>query len=141
MQSLRETVFRRAHTSWSDMVRDTMQASIYSFVSNMAWTPGEGGPWAYTAVGPVDENNPSAPPEIYCSAAEIPANGFTDYIDTFQDWSSFAYGLELTGDPIFLKYAEKQIGGNLFTFLTDGAKNIENRAALIALLESAVGMP
>jgi hypothetical protein len=65
-------------------------------------------------------------------------------IEGFQDWSSFAYGYELTLDPLFLRQAWTQAGGVDFPGLTQrlrnaGTANIENRAALLALVQKLNG--
>jgi hypothetical protein len=132
LQGLRASVFRGADPGSSDLTRDVLVDSLYAFLSGMAWSPGNG-PWRYTAVGPKDVNLP-----IWCSRGQMPADAVTtgDY-DTFQDWSSFAYGFELTGDPIFLERALVQTGGtDLLTRLrNERTNNLENRSALLALLQ------
>jgi hypothetical protein len=72
----------------------------------------------------------------------MPGNAITpgDH-EAFQDWSSFAWGFEITGDPIFLERATTQIGvPNLLNRLkNDGTLNLENRAALLALCQHENG--
>ena len=73
---------------------------------------------------------------IYCAGP--PADGLSvNSWDLYQSWSSFAYGFELTGDPVFLVRAEQMIGNtDLLGQLELGyLNNLENRAALIALLQ------
>ena len=65
-------------------------------------------------------------------------------VDTFQDWNSFAYGYELTEDPVFLRFAQTQMGaqnfGELVFRLHDaGTENLQNRAALLALVQRLEG--
>jgi hypothetical protein len=132
-----ETVYRGKHAGWTADLEHTLRLSTYSMIHPMAWGPGQTSPWAYSAVGPKTEG---APP--YCSLAEVPSEGHSSYMDNYQNWSSFAYGFELTGDPIFLQFAQMQIGGDLPGYLlAAGADNVENRAALLALVETALGMP
>jgi hypothetical protein len=133
LQGLRESVYRGVDPGHAAMTRDVEVNSLYAFLSGMAWAPGAG-PWRYTGVGPQDIHRPT-----WCSRSEMPGDAVTngDY-ETFQDWSSFAYGFELTGDPIFLDRAFAQFGstGELLQRLrNDGTNNIENRSPLIALME------
>ena len=65
-------------------------------------------------------------------------------IETYQDWASFAYGYELTGDPLFLRHARFQTGGANFNDLvvrlrSAGTENLENRAALLAVVQRITG--
>ncbi len=136
---LRESVFRGIDPGHSDMTRDVLVESLYGFISDMAFLPGAG-PWRYTGVGPKDVSLP-----IWCSRAQMPADAVTTGdIETFQDWSSFAYGFELTGDPIFLDKALEQFPGTLDLYQrlrNDGTNNIENRSPLLALLQRRAGIP
>ena len=64
-------------------------------------------------------------------------------IETYQDWSSFAYAFEITGDPIFLERALTQLPGStdLYERLrNDGTNNLENRSPLLALLQYREGV-
>lgn len=135
---LRESVFRGIDPGHSDMTRDVLVESLYGFISDMAFLPGAG-PWRYTGVGPKDVSLP-----IWCSRAQMPADAVTTGdIETFQDWSSFAYGFELTGDPIFLDKALEQFPGTLDLYQrlrNDGTNNIENRSPLLALLQRRAGI-
>jgi hypothetical protein len=117
----------------SDMTRDVLVDSLYGFISDMAWSSGNG-PWRYTGVGPIDVTLP-----IWCSGAQMPGDAVTpnDY-ETYQDWSSFAYAYEITGDPIFLERAHVQYGSTgilLNRLMNSGTDNIENRSALLALMQ------
>ncbi len=138
LQGLRETVFRGADQARSDLVRDVLRDSLYGFVSDMNFIPGELVPPSMTAVGPVDVTKP-----VWCSFKQMPKNGWSPYKEGYQDWSSFAWGYELTGDPIFLSRALGQLGNNGSLYghmLGGGVSNIENRAALIALVQRLNGM-
>jgi hypothetical protein len=137
LQGLRESVFRGADAALSDMARDVLVDSLYGFISDMAWSSGNG-PWRYTGVGPKDVSLP-----IWCSGSQMPGDAITpnDY-ETYQDWSSFAYAYEITGDPIFLERAHVQFGsvGTLMNrLLNEGTNNIQNRSALIALMQHLDG--
>src|SRR5262249_37249846 len=137
---LEASVFHLVDPGHARMVRDILQASFYSFISDMAWSAGLRGPWRYTGVGPLDNAKP-----VWCSKAQMPPDSWTvGDVDTYQDWCSFAYANELTGDTTFLRYARIQSGGDVFADLVDdlrreGTRNIENRAALIALVEQLLG--
>jgi len=137
LQGLRETVFRRRDAGHSDMIRDVLVDSLYGFIGPMAWFPGENGPWRYTGIGPLDVHLP-----VWCSRSQMPGDSWTaGDTETYQDWSSFAYAFELTGDPVFLDYAMIQTGGfDLYTsLLNEGTDNIENMGALLALMQRRNG--
>ena len=64
-------------------------------------------------------------------------NGNQGNVDTYQVWSTFAYGYELTGDQVFLQKAAEMLQRDLNPGLFDDRlDNIHNRAALIALLQA-----
>jgi hypothetical protein len=135
---LRETVFRGFDAAYADMVRDILVDSLYAFIGGMSWFPNQSGPWRYTGIGPL---NPSLP--VWCSASQMPSDAWSaGDIEAFQDWSSFAYGYELTGDSLFLEFALRQIGGTdlLNRLRSDGLENIENRAPLLALAQHLAGV-
>ena len=138
LQGLRETVFRGNDQAHSDMVRDVLTDSLYAFIGEMSWFPEEHGPWRYTGIGPLNVNLP-----VWCSRDEMPPDAWTvGDIETYQDWSSFAYGYELTGDPLFLEYALKQFGGSqsLYNSLHfEGTDNVENFAPTLALVQHENG--
>jgi hypothetical protein len=132
LQGLRESVFRRLDPGHADMTRDVLLNSLYAFIGEMAWFPGESAPWRYTGIGPLDVNQP-----IWCVRGEMPSDAHTaGDRDAYQDWSSFAWGFEATGDPIFLERAATQVGGGILLnrLRSDGTQNLENRAALLALM-------
>jgi hypothetical protein len=137
---LHESVFRDSHPGFAAMVRDILEGSLRAFVSPMAWFPGESGPWRYTAVGPLNRGQP-----VWCSRVEMPNDGWTaGDRETYQDWSSFAYGYELTRDPKFIDYAIIQIGATsqadlLARLKHNGTNNIQNKAALLTLMQREFG--
>jgi len=137
---LNESVFRGADAGHAQMVRDVLVKSLRAFIGEMAWFPGQPGPWRYTGVAPLD---PHLPP--WCSRAEMPNDAWTaGDIETYQDWSSFAYGYELTGDTLFLRHARFQTGGTNFNDLvmrlrSAGTDNLENRAALLTVIQRITG--
>jgi hypothetical protein len=136
LQGLRETVFRNKDTAYSDLVRDILGDSLYSFISDMNFVPGVTKPPVMTAVGPLDVNLP-----VWCSFAQMPAGTWIG-AEAYQDWCSFAWGYELTGDPEFLNFAALQAGGNVLQRIENSsnyALNLENKAALLALLQRQAG--
>jgi len=138
LQGLRESVYKGVDAGHTDMVRDILVESLYGFIGDMAWSQGFG-PWRYTGVGPKD-----IALSIWCSRAQMPGDAVTvGDIETYQDWSSFAYAFELTGDPIFLDRALTQFPGatDLYTRLrNDGTNNLENRSPLLALMQYRNGV-
>ena len=138
---LHESVFASADPVHALLLRDVIQKSLYAFIGEMSWFPGQFGPWRYTGVGPLD---PEQAP--WCSRAEMPPDAWTDGdVETFQDWCSFAYGYELTEDPEFLRFAEIQMGVHNYSQLVkrlhqDGTTNLENRAALLSLVQRLEGL-
>jgi len=137
---LHESVFREADPGHARMVRDVLERSLRAFIGEMSWFPGELGPWRYSGLGPRDPGLP-----VWCSRAEMPADAWTaGDIETYQDWGSFAYGYELTGDPEFLRYAGIQIGAPDLAGLGArlagaGTANLENRAPLLTLVQRLLG--
>ena len=137
---LHESVFRAADAGHAVMVRDVLVDSLRAFIGPMAWFPGQPGPWRYTGVAPLDPHLPT-----WCARADMPSDAWSaGDVDTYQDWASFAYGYELTGDPLFLRHARFQTGGVNFNDLvvrlrSAGTENLENRAALLAVVQRIVG--
>jgi hypothetical protein len=138
---LHECVFREAFPAYAAMVRDILTDSLLAFVSDMAWFPGEFGPWRYTGVGYLDRSLP-----VWCSRAEMPNDAWTaGDRETYQDWSSFAYGYELTHDQSFLDHARLQIGASsnadlLARLQAAGTSNLPNQAALLTLMQRLQGL-
>jgi len=111
------------------LMEDALRKSLEAMLRPEAWDPSQSAPFSQLAVAPLDE---ALPP--YCGPP--PAGGQSTYTDAYQQWSSLAYGLELTGNPAFLQHAEKMLGQPLTTMVFDPSlSNIGNRAALNALIE------
>jgi hypothetical protein len=138
---LHETVLRGEDPVRALVLRDVLTRSLYAFISEMSWFPGDWGPWRYTGVGPLDPDQP-----VWCSREEMPADAWTaGDVETFQDWCSFAYGYELTEDPVFLRFAQTQFGAHSFAELVfrlheAGTENLQNRAALLATVQRLEGL-
>ena len=135
---LRECVFRGKSGAYSDLVRDVLRGSLRGFISDMVWGPFRTAPAFFTAVRPA---NPALP--IYCSFGQMPSGAWSPNTETYQIGCSYAWGYELTGDMAFLDKARLEMGrSNLEELLTrlegNGVDNIENRAALLALVQRLV---
>jgi hypothetical protein len=129
--SMIETVYRDAQVTTVGELQTVLRRSAYSMVNFPAWDDAKKGPWGQLAVAPL---NPQLPP--FCTT--IPPEGTSAGVDKFQVWSTFAYGYELTGDPIFLDKALLMAGGNdlLTSLKNSNYSNLENRAALISLMQT-----
>ena len=136
LRGMYRTVYEGADPARAALTADVLEASLYAFISKMAWFPGESGPWSHTAVGPLDIWEP-----IWCTWTDLPSDGYTPVYENYQNWSSFAYAYELTQDSSFLDKAAQEIGGgDLLTKLEQGGmNNIENKAALLALMQRLNG--
>lgn len=137
LRGMVERVYRGTDNGYTALVDDVLEASLQASISEMAWFPGEIAPYIYTGVGPTDVSLP-----VFCTRFEMPANAITDADENYQNWSSLAYGWEATGDDEFLDKALLEIGGgiDLLTELeADGVSNIDNRAALLALMQELNG--
>jgi hypothetical protein len=104
---LRETVFLGVDEGRTTRLDAVLRKDLYAMVSPLVWSTANHGPWAMIAVGPFDMAQ--AP---YCTW--IPADGNYGIPDHYQIWSSFAYGFELTHDPIFLDKAAEAMGATDF---------------------------
>lgn len=129
--SIGASVYRGDNPAALQIVHNVIRESVYSMVRFPAWSAALRGPLEQLAVAPLD---PALPP--FCGT--IPPNGTSPGVDKFQIWSSFAYGYELTGDPVFLRRAMMSAGGThlLVTLENSGYSNLENRSALLALVQS-----
>ena len=82
----------------------------------------------------VSDQNLAIPP--YCSS--VPAGGAGMGPDHYQNWSSYSYGYQLTGDQEFLDKAMLASGSSqsLLAWLeSQGTNNMVNQAALLSLLQ------
>lgn len=127
---LKEAAFRGADSARLAQTEDVLVKSTQAMIGPMAWVPGWNAPWFLLAVTPKDLSQPA-----YCGT--LPQGGSGNGPDEFQTWSSFAYGYELTGDPIFLQRAQEMSFSNdlLAAIMNDGLDNMVNKAALLAILQ------
>jgi hypothetical protein len=128
--SMRESVFRGENAARTSQANDVLRKMAYAMISPLVWDEFGHGPWALMAVGIADVNQPP-----YCTT--IPEDGNYGFPDHALPWNTFAYGYELTHDGQFLnKAAEAMGGGNLVAeCFAMGANEIQNRAALLALVQ------
>ncbi len=110
-------------------VRSVLSDEINAMISPMAWDPVQRGPWKNLAMAPLN-----SPTTSYCNF--IPPGGTSTGVEKFQNWSSYAYGFEINGNPNLLNFAKTSLGGDILTvFKNQGYNNLESRAALLALME------
>ena len=135
-QGVRETVFRRANATYTDLMGDVLSRSLRGFASDLVFATGFNTPRSQSAIGPRD--GLGAP---FCVPSQMPSDGYSQYSEAYQDWSCFAYGYELTGEQIFLDRAEQQFGAGILynRMINDGLNNLENRTALLALVQRLNG--
>ena len=113
----------------AQMLEDALRHSLYALIGPIAWDPAQSEPWSQTATGPLDLALPG-----FCTT--LPSDGTSGITDSWQQWASLAYGLELTGDPAFLLKAETMLGMPLFQLTVDqDLSSLGNRAALHAVVE------
>jgi hypothetical protein len=129
-----ESVYRDVDPAREATLRDILKKSLYSLINFPSWHPNHG-PWEGLAVSP---RNPDLPP--YCNV--IPPNGHSAQIDGYLCWSSFGYGYELTGDPVFLARAA-ELSSNTSNLLNalklKKWDNLENRVALFSVVLALYG--
>ena len=118
-------------TAHEAILEDVLKRALYALVDAKYWDPVQLAPYQQVAVAPLDYSAP-----LFCDV--LPPDGVSEnYFDFYQCWSSFAYGFEMTLDPIFLGYASLLVGdSDLGSALeADGTSNVQNRAALLALVQ------
>lgn len=136
IRGMLETVYKGRDAGYTALLENVLTQSTEAFIGPMAWYPGEFAPWTYTAVAPIPGEE-----GIWCDASQIPANGYAPSYENYQNWSSFAYGYEVSGNSAFLDKAQIQAGGGdlLPSLLNAGTNNLGNRAALIAMMQRLNG--
>jgi hypothetical protein len=131
--SMRECVYKSVDAPRLADLEGTLVRSLYSMIGFPGWSTTQNAPWSVLAVGPLDILQP-----LYCTS--LPSGGTDGIVDRYQTPSSFAYGWELTGDPLFLDRAIDMQGvtfPDLYTAMHAGGlgANIENKVAATALSE------
>jgi hypothetical protein len=128
------SVFRDADPGRTASLDYALSKSTQAMIGPMCWSTGANGgigPHSYMAVAPLASNQLP-----FCGT--LPQGGFGNGIDKYQVWSSFAYGLEKTGNSTFLTKAGQMAGGpgTLWNKMTSmNFNNLENRMALLADLQ------
>jgi hypothetical protein len=127
---MRESVFRGDDNVKVSETNGVLERAFYAMISAYVWDEDGHGPWALFGVG---NSNTDLPP--FCNW--IPPDGTYGFPDHALIWCSLAYGYEVTHDAQFLNKAAEAMGvGDLtagcYSF---GANEIQNRAALLALVQ------
>ncbi|QDU67120.1 hypothetical protein [Engelhardtia mirabilis] len=131
MWGIKETVFRGENNGYLALTEDVLRDFYDAFISDFAWHPVLDGPARMYATGPLNESLPA-----YCNPASIPSDGMLFETNTYQTISSLGYGYMLTGDPTFITKAGDIFNGDTFAeAMADGDENVENRAALLAVVQ------
>jgi hypothetical protein len=131
--SMINTVYQGVDPKRTASLQYVMTKELYALASPPSWSNGFKGPYSSIAVAPLS----GAP---YCGTSPAVA---TD-ADKFQCWNSFAYGYELTNDPMFLQRAAQMSGASSMANLLHAQENMnfgnhENRAGLIGLAQAIWG--
>ncbi len=129
--SVRETVMNGLDPWRTMKCNSILRKSCYAMVTAPCWSTQFHSPWQKLAVG---DGNFTHPP--FCG--NTPIDGFADGGDAYQCWSSFAYAYEITGNQFYLDRAQEMEGGGalLVALQAAGLSNLENRAALLALVQA-----
>ncbi|MFN0008872.1 MAG: hypothetical protein ACKVXR_13305 [Planctomycetota bacterium] len=130
IMGMRESVFRGDDLTKVAQTNQVLEKVLYAMISDYVWDEVGHGPAALFGVG---GSSTDLPP--FCDY--IPTDGTYGYPDHALPWCSLAYGFEVTRDPQFLnRAAEAMNSGNLTAAcFAMGANEIENRAALLALVQ------
>ncbi len=126
-----ESVFRDVDVGRAAALDLTLSMSTQAMIGPMCWSTGSNGgigPHSAIAVAPL-----GLAQQPFCGS--LPPGGAGNGIDKYQIWSSFAYGLEKTGNTNFLTKASALAGGSgtLWSKMKAmGFNNLENRLALLA---------
>jgi hypothetical protein len=128
---MRSTVFLGCDDAHAKVLEDVIAKSVYGECSPIVWRTEYGGPVDWVAVGPWDA---ALPP--FCDEP-LRADAQSYGSDHTMCWSDFAYGYELTRDPIFLERAKEVAGGEeLYSYLMgSGLYNLNSRVAILALVQ------
>ncbi len=136
IRGLNESVLRGNSLSKAAMIDDVLRAHYLGFISPLSWSSTQNGPWEMFATAP---NGTTSEP--YCVQGDQPSDGVTTGVNKYQTWSTLGFAYDLTEDGQFLDRAEDMIGGDLLTeLLADGIDNIQNRAALLTVVQRLADM-
>jgi hypothetical protein len=128
---MRESVFRGESAVKVTETNGVLERTLHAMISPLVWDSTDHGPWSMIADGPADTG--LAP---YCTY--WPPDGNYNTADHYQVWSSYAYAYEITHDARFLDKAAEAMGGTDLQAMCQamGANEIQNRAALLALVQT-----
>ncbi|MDP6540204.1 MAG: hypothetical protein QF410_11735 [Planctomycetota bacterium] len=126
---VRASVFGQRRADLTGRLDAILAPNLAAMISEAVWNDEMNAPATWAAMGPFDVEQPS-----FCES--IPP-GATQGGDSYQTWSSFAYGFRLTGNWTFLDRAAEMLGAPLSTSAlgTEAYGHIENRAALMSLVQ------
>jgi hypothetical protein len=128
--AIKERVFKGVDAGRVAQTESVIRDAAYGMIGPLGWSTQANAPWFNVAVTSL-----GAPYVPYCLS--LPSGGAGGGGDNYQSWCSFAYGWELTGDPIFLQRATAMSGGGnlLQNLMSGGVDNLQNKAALLATLQ------
>jgi len=129
---MRTTVFEGTDPGSKGDLEDVLRASTYANVSPLLWRHAPAGPVNWLAMGPYALQRPP-----YCGPP--PPGGEDVGVDGTHTWASLAYGFKLTRDGVFLERAAEMAGGDLYDSLHSTWHNLNNRAAVLALVQELNG--
>ena len=136
IRGLNESVLRGNSLSKTAMIDDVLRRHYLGFVSPLSWSSTLHGPWEMFATAP---NGVTSEP--YCDLDDQPVDGVAYGVNKYQTWSTLGFAYDLTEDGQFLDRAADMIGGDLLTeMLGDGIDNIQNRAALLTVVQRMADM-
>jgi hypothetical protein len=136
LEGVRQSVLRGESPGHYALLTDVLRDFYDGFISPLAWHPTLDGPARMYAMGPLDHNAAA-----YCNAGQVPPGGMMDEIDPYQCYSTLGLAYQSTGDPTFLNRAQDLFNGDLFTeMMGDGTDNIENRVALLTVVQLENGV-
>ena len=131
LYGLVNSVFKDVDTGRTAALDFVLSKSTQAMIGPMCWSTGSNGgigPHSAIAVSPI-----SISAQPFCGS--LPSGGAGNGIDKYQMWSSFAYGLEKSGNSAFLTKASELAGGSGTLWgkmKVMGFNNLENRLALLA---------
>ncbi len=131
-----ETVFRGKSSAHAALIDDVFVLTLQAMIGPIKWSSAPfPGPRHMYSVGPKE-----AAQGVWCKLSNVPSDGILQTVDKFQSWSSLGYGYERTKNGLYLTRAGQMSGGDLLSeLLGSGTANIENRAALLAVMQRLNG--
>ena len=129
MRGAIESVLRGVDPTNATTMTQVLDRQIQGMISPQSWDPVKKGPWKNLAMAAL--NDPTTP---FCNF--VPPGGTSPGVEKYQNWSSYAYGYEISHNQNLLNFAKTQMGGDLLTAIkAKKFKDLEQRLALLALLQ------